>query len=189
MGVLQTAVPPVLEKSVPFPYLIASGVTAVYHVLLVDDNRGDIALLQEAVACIRAPMTLVPCETGAEALRQLAARTDIDLVLSDLNMPGMTGVQLFKRIREDSRFQHLPLVMMSSSDRAKLPKRIADDISVPYFTKASSWADFIHLAQELLTAVASKQSASSGRLLAERMTPAQGFAKFRPEGSLQPPHP
>lgn len=150
----------------------------MYHVLLVDDNRGDLALLQEAVTCIRAPITLITCETGAEALKQLAERNDIDLILTDLNMPGMTGVQLFQRLRDDARIQHIPMVMMSSSERAKLPKRIDEAITVPYFTKAASWPDFIRLAQELFAAVSSKQSTTSGRLLAERMTPVEGFTKF-----------
>jgi CheY-like chemotaxis protein len=165
--------------------------SANYHVVVVDDNPGDLCLLQEAIISIGAPITMISCQTGQDALALLADRRDIDLILSDLNMPGMHGVQLFQRLQQCPRLQHVPMVMMSSSARAKLPKRIAGDITVPYFTKAATWPDFVRLAQELLLAVSATDTAAatSGRLLAERMTPAQGFAKFKSDGPLLPPHP
>ena len=160
-----------------------------FHVLVVDDNPGDLGLLQEAIASIRAPITLTTCADGRDALRVLAERQDFDLILSDLNMPSMSGVDLFQHLQNSHRLQHIPMVMMSSSDRSKLPKRLDGAIAVPYFTKAATWEDFLRLAREILAAVSLKApiSSTSGRQLAERMTPAQGFAKFKADGPLLPP--
>jgi CheY-like chemotaxis protein len=162
---------------------------STFHVLVVDDNPGDLGLLQEAVASIRAPIVLTTCTDGRDALRLLAERQDFDLILSDLNMPSMSGVDLFQRLQQSHRLQHIPMVMMSSSDRSKLPKRLDGAIAVPYFTKAATWEDFIRLAREILAAVSLKApiSSASGKQLAERMTPVQGFAKFKDDGPLSPP--
>jgi|ERR1043165_5580143 CheY-like chemotaxis protein len=158
-----------------------------YRVLVVDDNPGDLALLQEAITSLQAPIVLTTCRDGREALRLLAERQDFDLILSDLNMPGVNGVALFQHLQECEHLQRIPMVMMSSSDRAKLPKRLDGAIAVPYFTKAATWADFLRLAREILAVVSDKapHSSASGRQLAERMTPGQGFVKF--EGSRSTP--
>lgn len=162
-----------------------------YHVLVVDDNPGDLCLLQEAIVHIGAPITMIACQSALAALTILTERRDIDLILSDLNMPGLNGVQLFQRLQQCPRLRHVPMVMMSSSDRAKLPKLIGDNIAVPYFTKAATWPDFIRLARELLTAVSTHDVAASTsvHVLAERMTPSHGFSKFRSGGPPPPPHP
>lgn len=153
---------------------------AQYRVLVVDDNPGDLLLLQEAVRSIHAPISLTTCPDGREALRILGQRSDFDLILSDLNMPGVNGVDLVHQLQQVEELRQIPIVMMSSSERAKLPKQLDGAITVPYFTKATTWDEFLGLARELVEAVTSKSSAAStsARILAERMTPSRGFAKF-----------
>lgn len=151
-----------------------------YEVLVVDDNPGDLRLLQEAIVSISAPINIIACQSASDALAILADRDDIDLILSDLNMHGTDGIQLFERLQHCPRLRAIPMAIMSSSDRTKLPKPIMNKIRVPYFTKASTWPDFITLAQELLASVSSCDGAATtpARMLAERMTPTHGFSIF-----------
>ncbi len=51
---------------------------------------------------------------GAEALRLLRERPDIDLVISDWNMPELTGMELLERIRSDERYAGLPFLMATA---------------------------------------------------------------------------
>jgi two-component system chemotaxis response regulator CheY len=52
-------------------------------------------------------------EDGAAALRQLRAG-EFDFVVSDWNMPNMTGIELLKAIRSDPALKHLPVLMVTA---------------------------------------------------------------------------
>jgi putative two-component system response regulator len=54
---------------------------------------------------------------GVEALK-LIEQTLPDLILSDINMPGMDGIELFKTIRKNPRFRDIPFVFLTSRDSA-----------------------------------------------------------------------
>jgi CheY-like chemotaxis protein len=155
-----------------------SGTDRVYRVLVVDDNDGDLGLFQEALGTVRVPIVLVTRKDAQQALDLLATDRGFDLILSDLNMPNISGAEFVNRLEKKPELTHIPIVLMSSSLKARLPARIASAVTVPYFTKATTWPEFVHLAQEIEAMLVAGRSENSGRLLAERMTPATGFPKF-----------
>ncbi|HJV43967.1 response regulator [Caulobacter sp.] len=80
-------------------------------VLVVDDhpvNRRVIRLFLEPFEC-----ELVEAENGQEALDTLAQRP-IDLVLMDVNMPVMDGLEATRRLRQDPRFARLPVIALTA---------------------------------------------------------------------------
>jgi two-component system chemotaxis response regulator CheY len=52
-------------------------------------------------------------EDGVEALAKLRADT-FDFVVSDWNMPNMTGIELLRNIRADAKLKHLPVLMVTA---------------------------------------------------------------------------
>jgi two-component system chemotaxis response regulator CheY len=52
-------------------------------------------------------------EDGVDALRKLRAET-FDFVVSDWNMPNMTGIELLREIRKDDALKHLPVLMVTA---------------------------------------------------------------------------
>jgi len=60
---------------------------------------------------------------GADALEKLYQGNKIDLVVTDINMPVMDGYLLVERIREDSEFEDIPIVIVSTEDEAKDKQR------------------------------------------------------------------
>ena len=56
----------------------------------------------------------VEAEDGAQALKMLAEQTDIEFIVSDWNMPNMTGLEFLKAVRADARFKHLPFLMVTA---------------------------------------------------------------------------
>lgn len=155
-----------------------SGTDRVYRVLVVDDNDGDLGLFEEALGRVRIRIVLVTRKDAQQALDLLATDREFDLILSDLNMPNISGAEFVNRLGMKPELTQIPIVLMSSSLKSKLPARIANAMTVPYFTKAATWPEFVHLAHEIESMLVAGRSENSGRLLAERMTPAAGFPRF-----------
>lgn len=56
---------------------------------------------------------VIEAENGAEALK-LLENNKVDLIVSDWNMPTMTGLELLKRVRADERLRGLPFLMVTA---------------------------------------------------------------------------
>ncbi len=53
-------------------------------------------------------------EDGEQALRLLKTEGDYEMVVSDWNMPNMTGLELLKAVRADAKLKHLPFLMVTA---------------------------------------------------------------------------
>lgn len=89
-------------------------------VLVVDDDAADILLIKRAFSLSTIESTVVSASDGEEALdtlRELSANASApDLVLLDLNMPGMDGWDTLKHIRADEALKRLPVVVLTTSE-------------------------------------------------------------------------
>ncbi len=91
------------------------------EILLVEDSLADIRLFTEAMKQCSIPHHLTAIDNGQEALAFLrregsgAGSPRPDLVVLDLNLPGLNGRELLAAIRADSAFQHLPVIILTSS--------------------------------------------------------------------------
>jgi DNA-binding response OmpR family regulator len=97
------------------------------HVLVVDDIGANLRLL-DAVLTPRG-FVVHTAESGPEALQRLE-ELDVDVVLLDVNMPGMTGYEVCRRIRDDERTRLLPIVMVTAApeeERVRALEAGADD--------------------------------------------------------------
>jgi two-component system chemotaxis response regulator CheY len=84
-------------------------------VLIVEDSatmRGFVAAALEAGG----PFQVTPCKSGFEALK-LLPRATYDLIISDINMPDINGLELVKFIRESSIHARTPLILISTDNR------------------------------------------------------------------------
>ena len=90
-------------------------------ILMVEDNPGDVRLVQEALndAKVRNPMEVV--QDGVEALAflrrtgQYANAPRPDLILLDLNLPRKDGREVLAEIKADERLRRIPVVVLTSS--------------------------------------------------------------------------
>jgi CheY-like chemotaxis protein len=87
-------------------------VLAGKKVLIVDDDIRNIFALTSVLE--RQNMVIYPAETGRAAIETLKARPDIDIVLMDIMMPEMDGLDTMQAIRKIPAFQNLPIVAVTA---------------------------------------------------------------------------
>ena len=91
------------------------------QVLLVDDSPGDVRLTQEAFRDVNRSVTLHVATDGIEAMSFLrnqgvhVSAPRPDLILLDLNLPGMDGREVLTQIKEDERLKAIPTVILTTS--------------------------------------------------------------------------
>jgi two-component system, response regulator len=93
-------------------------------ILLVEDNEHDAILIARALRKSEIRNKLVVVRNGAEALDYLLCRgnwatRDLNslpaLILLDLNLPKVDGLEVLKRLRADEQLKYLPVVILTSS--------------------------------------------------------------------------
>jgi len=90
------------------------------HILLVEDNEGDIILTKEALkdANIRNQVTVAM--DGEQALLMLYAAEELpDLILLDINLPRLNGLEVLASIKKDERLKDIPVIMLTTSAAEK----------------------------------------------------------------------
>jgi len=84
-------------------------------VMVIDDNATNREILKSQLEQWKFKPVIT--ESGTDALKVLATKQTIDLIISDMNMPDMDGVQLAKKIRED--YPGIPIILLSSMGNEK----------------------------------------------------------------------
>ena len=100
------------------------------EVLLVDDEEAVRSMLQRLL--VRAGHRVTVASSGSEAL-DLAEKESFDLLLTDVVMPGISGVELSTRLRD--RFPELRILLFSGYPQQELPSELLDSPGVQYLSK------------------------------------------------------
>lgn len=113
-------------------------------VLIVDDDNGCGRLLAVLVRHLGHHATYV--QSGGQALEYLGENRP-DLVILDVMMPGMDGLEVLRRMREDPRTEQVPVVMFSALADPRFRQRVREQGANDYWVKAS--VDFQQLEKRL----------------------------------------
>ncbi|MEO7265313.1 MAG: response regulator [Ferruginibacter sp.] len=91
------------------------------HILLVEDNEGDILLTTEALENAKLLTNLSVVKDGKQAMDFLikadgyANASQPDMILLDINLPKRNGHQVLKFIKESEVLKHIPVIMLTTS--------------------------------------------------------------------------
>jgi two-component system phosphate regulon response regulator PhoB len=118
------------------------------RILVVDDDPS----LQKLVTVLiqRAEMEMISATSAAEAAQILRQKPMPDLVILDLMLPEISGIEFLKQIRSKSYFDHLPVIILSALAD---PEQIRDGLEAGadrYLTKPYLANNLIRTVQELL---------------------------------------
>jgi two-component system response regulator len=127
-------------------------------ILLVEDNDADAELTAMAFSEAHIGNTLVRASDGQEALDYLFAEgryaqrqvSDIPaVVLLDLNMPRISGIEVLKAIRADERTKHLPVIILTSSSEDRDRLAAYDNHANSYVQKPVDYDQFVAASRQL----------------------------------------
>jgi two-component system chemotaxis response regulator CheY len=89
-------------------------------VLMIDDSSTIRSILKRTLGLSGLPIEAIYEAASAEEGMECLSSKAVDLVLTDLNMPGMGGEALVAALRDDARFQGLPIVVISSEGNSSV---------------------------------------------------------------------
>ena len=126
-------------------------------ILLVEDNDDDAELTRLAFSRARVSNPIVRVRDGVEAIDWLlrrgsyTERDDLEpaIVLLDLNLPKMSGIEVLKEIRAHEQTRRLPVVVLTSSDDEKDRLSAYDNFANSYIRKSVDHEQFANAAREL----------------------------------------
>jgi CheY-like chemotaxis protein len=118
------------------------------EILLIEDNPGDVELTQHALHAGKIANYLTVTQYGADALAHLHAAGDEaarrpQLILLDLNLPDMSGLDILKEVKADPALRQIPVVVLTSSEAETDVMRSYDLNAAGYVTKPFDPADFV----------------------------------------------
>jgi len=96
--------------------------TRPVEILLVEDNPADVRLTIEGLKEAKIHNNLQTASSGEQALEVLYRRGEHanaprpDVIFLDLNMPGMGGLEVLRRVKSDGLLKTIPVVMLTSSE-------------------------------------------------------------------------
>jgi two-component system cell cycle response regulator len=136
------------------------------HILLVDDDPGDVDMVKEAFKTSQMAFRFDVVEDGVKALNFLRRKSPYqdaatpDLLLLDINLPKKDGREVLKEIKADETLHSLPVIVLTTSDaHTDLVSTYGLDTSHGYIIKPSSFAQFGPIVNAIEEVVKGKRAA------------------------------
>uniref|UniRef100_A0A7C9A2B2 Response regulatory domain-containing protein n=1 Tax=Opuntia streptacantha TaxID=393608 RepID=A0A7C9A2B2_OPUST len=126
-----------------------------FHVLAVDDSIIDRKLIEKLLKTSSFHVTAVDSPNKALELLGLSGNENelgmkVNMIITDYSMPGMTGYDLLKKIKESEKLKDIPVVIMSSENIPSRISRCLEDGAEDFFLKPVQLSDVDKLKPYLL---------------------------------------
>jgi CheY-like chemotaxis protein len=123
-------------------------------ILVVEDNTDARQFLQRS---LEDEYQVLLAANGKEALKQLGKNDNVSIIISDVMMPVMDGMELVRQIRNNIRFSHIPVILLTAKSSeedivAGLQEGVADYLTKPFslnvlrlrIQKILEWTQEVH---------------------------------------------
>ncbi|HEX5431338.1 MAG TPA: response regulator [Bryobacteraceae bacterium] len=139
------------------------------RILLIEDHIPDVFLIEEALRAQKLEFEMSHCADGEEALSWLAAM-DPDrapqLIVLDLNLPKVNGFAVLRAIRQQPRFDSVPVAVLTSSQSPADRKRAAESGADAFIVKPPHLDEFREDVGSALAGALGYRRGAAGRHLA-----------------------
>ncbi|MFZ4057129.1 MAG: response regulator [Ferruginibacter sp.] len=142
-----------------------------FSILLVEDNEADVFLTTQLLSDVGINKSLHVVRDGADAIDYIFKSNNFqsastpDLIILDINLPKVNGKDILTKVRAESTFKEIPIVMYSSSDSPEEIKTCYERAANLYLVKSFTSEEYEYNVNELKAFVqCNLQNASSGVL-------------------------
>ncbi|MEO6285751.1 MAG: response regulator [Dyadobacter sp.] len=120
---------------------------------LADDDEDDRMLIKDALEQANPNLTVIEAEDGKELVENVKNSDDLSetVVLLDMNMPRMNGIEAIKEIRSEPELADLPAVMLSTSDNPELKKKALAAGANDFFVKPNNFKALLDIARRIVS--------------------------------------
>ena len=116
-------------------------------ILCVDDEPANLKLLENIL--VPRGYDVVSVASGEEALQKIKTRT-IDLVLLDLMLPGMDGLQVSRKIKENKKYRNIPIIMLTAHTGVESYIKSLSNEVFAYFNKPFETEELVRIIRAAL---------------------------------------
>ncbi|MFA5455591.1 MAG: response regulator [Sulfurimonas sp.] len=88
-------------------------------ILAVDDDLINLKLLKSMLMKNPDVKEVIEAKNGADAIGQIKSRSDINLILLDIIMPIMNGLEVLKVVRSDENIEQIPIIVLTTDETKK----------------------------------------------------------------------
>ena len=119
------------------------------EILIVEDNEGDVGLIEEVFEESKIKNSLHVAEDGEEAVLYLHGEGKFsgsprpDIIILDLNLPNKDGREVLKQIKEDDNLHNIPVIVLTTSNAEKDILGVYDLHANAYVTKPLDFDQFM----------------------------------------------
>lgn len=120
------------------------------HILLVEDNEGDILLTKEALEDAKIVNNLTVAKNGEQAMQILKKEKGYehikkpDLILLDINLPKKNGHEVLNEIKQDDKLKSIPVIILTTSSSQKDIIKSYEEYANCYVIKPVEGVDFMN---------------------------------------------
>jgi len=126
-------------------------------IIMIEDDEGHARLIERNIRRSGVNNEIVPFSNGTAALSYLFGSDGTGmnqkgralLILLDLNLPDMTGIEILQRVKENSYLKCAPVVVLTTTDDAHEIKRCYDLGCNVYITKPVNYESFANAIRQL----------------------------------------
>lgn len=116
-------------------------------ILVIDDSK----LIHKMFEVMLRPNSLVHAEDGQEGLQRLVEHADVDLILLDINMPRMNGLEFLDAVKKNNAFAGIPVVIVSTEGKDEDTERALEAGASAYIRKPFQSENIISVIAEVLS--------------------------------------
>jgi two-component system chemotaxis response regulator CheY len=113
----------------------------VKKVLVVEDSR----LIHKMYEIMLRPCTLVAAYNGRDGLVKLSANQDTDVIILDINMPHMSGLEFLAEIKSKSELARIPVIIVSTEGKEEDVQRGLAAGAIAYLKKPFQREDLLKI--------------------------------------------
>lgn len=117
-------------------------------ILIVDDSK----MIRHVVSKSSKNLgyETIEASNGQEGLEELLKNSDVSLILSDINMPIMNGMDMIAKIKEDDKLRFIPVVMLTTETKEELKQQGRDLGVKAWMVKPFNEKTFIKAVKKLI---------------------------------------